>query len=374
MKNSILLLAVFALAMFSFGLNAQSSRPLLAVTDIDVNDTFANGANYSIEDFVMIELSKIDGIELLDRYDMDFLAKRDQIEINGCFSKICLREIGKSLKVDKILTGSVLTVGENIIVNFRILDVASGSIEKNHTVEFLKLNAEIKSMIGITIQEMFELPVDEELKKKLSVRNDFEGSVNNPYQLRLRSDGPRMGLTVFQGELADRLAESKADGGFEAHPVMFQFGYQFEKQYLNEGNFQALFEFIPMITGLDQGFVIPSITIMNGLRNNKNGWEFAFGPTFSLVTMSNGYYDLETEHWTLSAGLDSLPAGVTEIKRVDSRGDVKIQPGFVFAAGKTFKSGKLNIPVNAYVIPNNKGLRFGVSMGFNARDRYMYAN
>ncbi len=374
MKNSILLLTAIVLTLISFGLNAQSSRPVVAVTDIDVNDTYANGANYSIEDFVMIEMSKIEGIELLDRYDMDFLAKRDQIEINGCFSKICLKEIGRALNVDKVLTGSLLTIGDNIVVNFRLLDVVTGSIEKNHTVEFLKLSAEVKNMIGITIQEMFALPIDEELKKKLSVRNDYEGSVNNPYKLRLRSDGPRMGFTLFQGELADRLSDSKADGGFEAHPVMFQFGYQFEKQYLNEGNFQALFEFIPMITGLDQGFVIPSITIMNGLRNNKNGWEFAFGPTFSVVPMGKGYYDLETDQWTLSAGLDSLPAGVVEIQRVDSRGDFKIQPGFVFAAGKTFKSGKLNIPVNAYVIPNNKGLRFGLSMGFNARDRYAYAN
>ncbi|MDP4826785.1 MAG: hypothetical protein NWR73_03810 [Flavobacteriales bacterium] len=374
MKNSILSIAAFALSLVSFGLSAQTSRPIVAVADIDVNDTYANGANYSIEDFVMIEMSKIEGIELLDRYDMDFLAKRDQIEINGCFSKICLKEIGRALNVDKVLTGSLLTIGDNIVVNFRLLDVVTGSIEKNHTVEFLKLSAEVKNMIGITIQEMFDLPVDEELKKKLSVRNDYEGSVNNPYKLRLRSDGPRMGFTVFQGELADRLSESKVDGGFEAHPMMFQFGYQFEKQYLNEGNFQALFEFIPMITGLDQGFVIPSITIMNGLRNNKNGWEFAFGPTFSVVPMSKGYYDQETDQWTLTAGLDSIPVGVSEIRRMDSRGEMKIQPGFVFAAGKTFKSGKLNIPVNMYVIPNNKGLRFGLSMGFNARDRYAYSH
>ena len=54
-------------------------------------------------------------------------------------------------------------------------------------------------------------------------------------------------------------------GGFDAYPAMFQFGYQFEKQYLNEGNFQALFEFIPMISGLEQNTFIPSFTLMNGL-------------------------------------------------------------------------------------------------------------
>jgi hypothetical protein len=184
-----------------------------------------------------------------------------------------------------------------------------------------------------------------------------------------------MGFTVFTGETAARLKESRSVGGFEAEQTMFQFGYQFEKQYLNEGNFQALFEFIPMMTGLDQGLFIPSFTLMNGLRNNKNGWEFAFGPTFSFVTKSRGFYDPNNNNqWTLVKDTIQAPEGVDVITRLDNRGDLAIQAGFIFAAGKTFKSGKLNIPVNAFIIPNNKGLRFGVSFGFNARDRYAYNN
>jgi len=151
---------------------------------------------------------------------------------------------------------------------------------------------------------------------------------------------------------------------------MFQFGYQFEKQYLNEGNFQALFEFIPMVTGLDQGLFIPSLTLMNGLRNNKNGWEFAFGPTVSLVSKARGFYAPDNGNWTLANDSITVPAGVAVIDRLDSRGEVAYQPGFVFAFGKTFKSGRLNIPVNGYLIPNKDGMRFGLSVGFNARDRY----
>lgn len=365
-----------ALAFVAAHLNTTAqgtdNMPKLAVAAIDLNLVLPEGLNTSIPDLVMMEMAMIKGYELLDRYDMAYLAKRDNIDMAGCYSKICLVDIGNKLNVDKVITGSIKQVGDNIVVNFRLLDVRQEKIELSHTVEFLKLGAEVKHMIRITIQEMFNVSIDEELKKKLSVRNDYEGSVNNPYKLRLRSDGPRMGVTIFQGEMADRLAESRNVGGYEAQPIMFQFGYQFEKQYLNEGNFQALFEFIPMITGLDQGLFIPSITVMNGLRNNKNGWEFAFGPTFSLVARSEGFFDPLTQNWTLSNAVDSLPANVDVVQRLDSRGDLEIQTGFVFAAGKTFKSGKLNIPVNLYVIPNNKGLRFGVSVGFNAFDRYGY--
>ncbi len=372
MKTLVQLCLSFLLIAFQNSLFAQSNKPLLAVADIDINEIMPNGLNYSYPDLVMMEMLKIQQYELLDRYDMNYLAKKEKIEIAGCFSRICLVDIGKALQVQKVLTGSILTVGDNLVITFRLLDVASGNIEKTHSVEYLKLPTELKMMVRITLQEMFGQPIDEEQKKKLTMRNDYDGSANNPYKLRLRSDGPRMGFTYFSGEIAGRLAESRSVGGYEAQPLMFQFGYQFEKQYLNEGNFQALFEFIPMMTGLDQGLFIPSVTIMNGLRNNKNGWEFAFGPTFSVVQEAKGFYAPGSERWTLRTQVDSLPDGVELISRLDSRGEPSIQTGFVFAAGKTFKSGKLNIPLNVYVIPNNKGLRFGVSVGFNAKDRYAY--
>ncbi len=372
MKTLFQLCIFVLLITFQNSVFAQSNKPLLAVADIDINEVMPNGLNYSYPDLVMMEMLKIQQYELLDRYDMNYLAKKEKIEIAGCFSRICLNEIGKALQVQKVLTGSILTVGDNLVITFRLLDVATGNIEKTHSIEFLKLPTELKMMIRITLQEMFGLPIDEEQKKKLTVRNDYDGSANNPYKLRLRSDGPRMGFTYFSGEIANRLAESRSLGGYEAQPLMFQFGYQFEKQYLNEGNFQALFEFIPMMTGLDQGLFIPSITIMNGLRNNKNGWEFAFGPTFSVVQEAKGFYAPGSERWTLKTQVDSLPDNVEVISRLDSRGDPSIQTGFVFAAGKTFKSGKLNIPLNVYVIPNNKGLRFGLSVGFNAKERYAY--
>lgn len=154
---------------------------------------------------------------------------------------------------------------------------------------------------------------------------------------------------------------------------MFQFGYQFEKQYLNEGKIQALFEFIPMITGVDQGYFIPSFTILHGLRSNVNGWEFALGPTINFVTTSNGYYDQDNiwqleSTWTNNPDNSGKPNPFEIKSRVDSRGDYALHSSFVFAVGRTFKSGKLNIPVNIFAIPGKHGARFGVSFGFNAKN------
>jgi hypothetical protein len=163
---------------------------------------------------------------------------------------------------------------------------------------------------------------------------------------------------------------------------MFQFGYQIEKQYLNEGNFQALFEVIPMITGLDQGQFIPSLTFLNGLRNNVNGWEFAFGPTFAVSKYIDGYlinegtdkqeFIISIQNQTTYFTLEEEAAAMNSMveKRPDSRGSTGLNYGFLFAAGKTFKSGKLNLPVNIYIVPSKNGARFGLSMGWNGKDRY----
>jgi hypothetical protein len=129
-----------------------------------------------------------------------------------------------------------------------------------------------------------------------------------------------------------------------------------------------------MITGLDQGLFIPSFTVMNGLRMNKLGFEFAFGPTFNLVQKDFGYYDNEN-NWIRRSEWNTLNANTPNavppafVERMDSRGDFKLGSNFVFGIGKTFRSGNLNVPVNLFAIPGRTGWRFGLSIGYNARNR-----
>ncbi len=315
-----------------------------------------------------IEMEKLNLYEILDRYDASYIIQKKKLVIDNCFGKICLTEIGKELEVDKMLSGTIENINGVIYYSLRLVDVKSNTIEKTHIHEFLDIPNQLQNMTAIMIREMFGLPSDEQLTKSLSARNILENSVNTPYASRLRLDGPRMGFTVLSGNYGSIFQKPFDEGGFEAFPAMFQFGYQFEARYLNEGNIQALFEFIPMITGLDQGLCIPSLAIMHGLRNNKNGWEFAFGPTLNFVKKAKGYYDGDGA-WNLESNwtdtLNTNPFTITS--RIDSRGQINFTSGFVLAAGRTFRSGKLNIPVNIYVIPNKNGMRFGLSFGFNAK-------
>jgi hypothetical protein len=303
---------------------------------------------------------------LVDRYEMQMASLSADSIKRICKTNQCLVGYGKKMKAEKVLFGYLENLGDKMVVSFQLFDVKTETVEKNLVKEFLNISAESGRMIEITLNEMFGIPNQQEIVTKLTKKDDFENTINSPYKIRLRADGPRMGFTHFTGENAAVLKESTNNGGYNVFPTLFQFGYQFEKQYLNEGNFQALAEFIPMVTGFDQGLFIPSFTLMNGLRSNKTGWEIAFGPTLSFVNKANGYY--KDGVWTLVD--NETPADAIIEERLDRRGASKLNTSFIIAAGKTIKSGKLNIPVNIYVVPSRTGVRYGVSFGFNSKNRY----
>src|ERR1035437_3665693 len=193
---------------------------------------------------VRIEMDKLDTFEVMDRYDVSYLIEKNQLKVENCYGKLCLLEIAKVLRPDKILTGSVELLGESILVTVRLIDVKAESIEKTQVVEFVNIPGELPNMVSITVRKLFGMHNDNFLLSKLTKRYDYESLINNPKEEQLRLNGTRMGFTVLTGQTALDLARSKSEGGYAVQtPAMFQFGYQFERQYLNAGQVQALFEF-----------------------------------------------------------------------------------------------------------------------------------
>lgn len=366
LKHALFLMA-FLLSGGLLLAQKNEARDKVAVLHFDSKGLTLDAAQMG--DLARIELDKLGLYEVLDRYDVAYLVEREKLDLTNCYGKICLVEVGKKLRADKMLTGAVELLGENIVVSLRLIDVGTESVEKSHVTEFLNLKNQVQAMLAVSIRQMLGQPVDQYLLTKLTKHNDYESAINVPEASRLNLSGPRMGATFFTGEAAEDYRRPESQGGLDAYPTMFQFGYQFETTYLNQGGLQALFEFVPLVTGLDQGRFIPSLSFLHGLRSNRNGLEFAFGPIFYLTKEADGLYVdgkwTRLNDWkTQNPGLPD-PDGVE--KRFDSRGDFKMATSFVFAVGKSFKSGKLNMPVNAFFIPHRGGHRFGISVGFNGR-------
>lgn len=354
---------IFLTALFTAVL-ASAQMPKLAIIGFDATSSQLNQPE--LTELLRIEISKHGLYETVDRYEiMESLAAAGIVNTE-CYSKSCLIKAGDILKVDYMLSGSLDKIGESIFIRVRLLNMSTQSIEKEIVREFLNIPAKVNTMISICINEMVGKENDKVIVNSLSNLESYESSINNPYYQRLNLSGPRMGYTFFTGTAAHILKSSTNRGGFNVNPHFFQMGYQFEKQYLSEGRWQALVEIIPLISGVDQGIIIPSLTVMNGIRSNVNGLEFAIGPSVNVIRRAE-MFEIDGE-WVSVDDVENVDNVPTEL-RMNRNGNFRLTSNVVMAAGYSLRSGKLNIPINAFVIPAKDGWRYGISFGFNAKTK-----
>jgi hypothetical protein len=323
------------------------------------------------ESLLRIEVTKTERFNVFDKLDMMEILENENINVETCYGKNCMLKIGKTAQVDKIITGSIEDLGKKIVLTIKILDINSETYDKIVIQEFINLDTELQLMVQITVNKALGIENDPNLTNNLIY-------YNQPPQTPItytKNNGPRMGIAVVGGELGRVLTAPEEYGGYDFFPVLSQIGYQFEGAYLSAGNFQALVEGLVLFTGIEQNMFNPSFTFINGFRSSKNGWEFGFGPTFRGKKTTNGYYENDSgklKDWRLqgewneydtSGFIISNPNQIVE--RMDKRGTIKLSAGWVWAIGKTFHSGYLNIPVNAYFSHSKEGFYTGISVGFN---------
>jgi len=354
---SILIMIITTVNLFS------QEKTKLAVINMDTKGLQVD--NQTITSMVYLELEKANVYEVLDKYDVADMIKKNGIDINDCFGKTCQTRIGKLLNTDKMLTGSVEKFGNKIIFIFRLIDVKTERIEKTDVMEYIDQQDQLQIMVRLSLNNILGIPNDKFL---LDLLVNYDQPVISS-KTTLMLNGPRVGFSYTGGEIGRRMGANKAEGGFDMYPVTNLIGYQYEKQFLSSGDFQALFEILPAINGLESGLVTPSLTTLLGFRFNQSGVEFGLGPNFRTAKKAWGYYN-ENGKWILRS--DIAPEDRGEIvfsEKLDNRGKYGLSSGMIFACGKTFRSGYLNLPVNVYYSPRKEGSTFGLIVGFNVAKR-----
>ena len=371
MKKLVLLAAV---ALASFAAQAQAPKESVAILDFDTR-SYPVDVQQVLQK-ATIEMMRINEYEVIDKYDIEYIAKRDNVQLKGCFSKICLKDIGERLQCDYIITGSYDLLADKVALTVRLFEVKTGTFVNSTSRIYLNIPEQTLAMMEVSLNDLFKLPSDEQLVRKLTVSEDYESALNNPNASVINNNGPRIGLTAIAGPSASILTLDRKYGGFDyAVPLLSSFGYQFEQVFVNSGNFQALVEFIPLVAGLEYGRIIPSASVLLGMRNSRTGWEFAIGPNITSTVTGTGYYNQPNsalpghyESWMLRGESANYNAtNKEEITRLDSRGDFALATGLIIGGGKTFKSGRMNFPVNLFFVTPGRGdsWRIGASVGFN---------
>jgi len=347
---------IFILIMNTCVFGQQKQK--IAFVSIDTKGL--NIKNDAIAGLVHLELEKADKYEVIDRYDAADMLKTNNIDPNVSFGKSSLVRIGKILKVDKMLTGSIEKFGNKIIIILRLIDVGSDVIEKTDVMEYFDQESDIQSMIRISINNLLGIANDQKI---LDLLVNYVQPLSSP-KTKVSLNGPRMGAAYTFGKLGDRLMDSEEEGGYNMFPVMSVFGYQQEFQYISSGDFQALIEIVGSVNGLESGQFAPSLMFMNGFRFNRRGWEVGAGPVFRVTKLAKGYYD-ESGKWHKTNELGPGQEHYELVKSLDSRGTSYLSTGLIIAVGRTFQFGYLNLPLNLYYSPRKEGSVVGLSFGFN---------
>ncbi len=364
-KKAIAICIVLAIAGIHNGYGQQ--REKIAVVGIDVKNLVVD--KETMRNMVLLELEKANIYEVLDKYDVFDILKQNDFDADGCYGKSCQVRVGQMLQSDKMLTGNIEKFGDKLIFILRLIDVESETIIKTDVMEYLNQQDYIQTMLRMSINNILGVPNDKHLEDLLV---NYDQPITS-MRTTLNLTGPRVGVTVVEGTYAKRMQAPKAEGGFDMYPASVLIGYQFEKRFLSAGDFQALFEFIPSIIGMESGMLIPSVSGMLGFRFNKSGFEFGLGPVLRGVRLADGYFDDEGKWHLLRHNAfddpEEPPLNYPVESTLDSRGEFTASYGMIFAIGKTFRSGYLNLPVNLYFSPRKEGSVMGLTLGFNVAQK-----
>ena len=364
--------------MLSFGAFAQGNSSI-AVANPNVEGLYATPEMCA--KMIRLELSKLNKYSVYDKFDMQDVYDSNE-SYKTCLSKSCLVEFGQKLGANYMITGSFDLLGNKIVITLKMIDVANNSVYKSGLKEFTNQEKELQRMVEVLLTEMLDIPVNKELSDRLKFDNDIITKANVG---KVSNSGPRVGVGVMTGAFYEYANRSKSQGGLDIFPAVSMIGYQLEAQYVGTDNFSALAEFILNVNGLEQGKFIPTLSILNGFRFGDAGWEFAFGPGFTLTKTSmgrfvDGNYQTQAEYrdywegeWdgnieTFSQHMnnpDYVDIMNTMEETLDDRADVKGAFMFVMAFGRTFRAGALNIPVNIFYSSRGKGGIAGLNVGFN---------
>ncbi len=104
--------------------------PLVIVRQFEAKGIDENAASTLASSFCN-ELHKFNRLELLGPSDLANMlkTKEDQMAFGGCEDKECLVEIGEKTNADLLVLGTISKVGEMFVVQVRIADGRTGTVQ-----------------------------------------------------------------------------------------------------------------------------------------------------------------------------------------------------------------------------------------------------
>ena len=161
-KFSSLWFVIFCLCLFHIMAVGQT-KITMAVLDFEAKNIAQETAD-AVADILSTELFNTNRFNVVERTAIAKILEEQKLQMTGITDMSRAAEIGKVLNVEKIMTGSVSRLGNNIIINTRLVDVETGALELAQNTKSLRGEDGLPAAIA-------------ELVKQIAQQVTIEGSI-----------------------------------------------------------------------------------------------------------------------------------------------------------------------------------------------------
>jgi TolB-like protein len=131
----------------------------LAVSYFDNNSelTRYNSLSKGIADMLITDLSKVEGVTIVERAKLESLLNEIKLGQTKYFDQATAQKLGKGLGAETILTGAFLVVGNEMRIDARLIDVETSKILMSEevngpTTNFFALHSELVSKLSKSLK------------------------------------------------------------------------------------------------------------------------------------------------------------------------------------------------------------------------------
>jgi TolB-like protein len=166
---SLMLLIIIELPTY-----AQKMR--IAIMDFEAKGV-DNITAYNISELIRSEMINNDSFLVIERTQMNQILKEQGLQMTGCTEVVCAVQAGRLLSAQKILIGTVMKMGDTIIITGRIVDVTRGVGDFSETQNAYSEKI-VNKAISIFVENLTrrihgKKPVKVDLGNKREYRGDY---------------------------------------------------------------------------------------------------------------------------------------------------------------------------------------------------------
>lgn len=137
------------LILFVIPIAGADERPTITVLDFKINDISDSEAEVFL-DYINSHIVELDKYRVIDRTQRENILAEIKFSFTGCTDEECQLEIGRMLAAQLIIVGSLGKVGEQYIINTKVIDVETGETIRTASEKYSSIDDMVNDSQRVT--------------------------------------------------------------------------------------------------------------------------------------------------------------------------------------------------------------------------------